>query len=423
VALRDTGTSRDLGDPLAPGLLLGLSMATAARRSSIDARHERARPRWKRFVGRSRRAFSRSGRSLLAIALLLVAARVALPFAVEHYLNRRLARLEGYRGHVEDVDIALLRGAYRLEGLVIHKTGDDVPVPFFRAPAIDISVEWKALLDGAVVAEIVMEHPELNIVAERQTGEEADWRSAIDDMVPLTINRLEIRNGEVHYRDLGREPQVDMRVDRMRLVARNLSTVRDEGAELPARLHVDARVQRSGRLVADARLDPWDEEPTFNLALRLRDLPARELNPMLRAYAGVDAETGTFFLYSEIAAREGRFRGYVKPMAENFSVFQLGEEGDFFDVLGDFFVELVAEVFENHGTDRLAIHVPVQGSFDSPDVSGWAALGSALSNAFIRAIRHGLENPGEWGPDDEVGPRDSEHARESAEDLADPTGD
>jgi hypothetical protein len=351
-----------------------------------------------------------SAKVIVGIVLLLIAARIALPFVVKHVLNERLAQLEGYRGRIEDVDIALWRGAYRIEGLRIVKTGGDVPVPFFVAPSTDISIEWNALFDGKVVAEIVLSRPELNFVAagggsEEQTGEEADWRSAVDDMVPITINRFVIRNGEVHYRDYGSSPEVDLRVDRLALVARNLSTVRRRGEELPARVHVDARVQRSGRLVADARVDPWDEQPTFSLSLRLRELPARELNPMLRAYAGVDAEAGNFFLYSEIGAREGRFQGYVKPMAEGLSIFRPDEEGSFVDVLGDALVGLVAEVFENHGTDRLAIEVPVSGSFDSPQTDGWAAVGSALSNAFIRAIQHGLRNRAGWGPAEEEEPR------------------
>ncbi len=345
---------------------------------------------------RIRKTRPRVFKIVIATALFLVAARLALPHVVKHVLNDRLANLDGYAGHVDDVDIALYRGAYRLEGMRIVKTGGDVPVPFFSAPEIDISVEWMALLDGKVVAEVVIDRPEMNFVtagggSDAQMGQENDWRATVDEMVPLTINRLEVRGGEIHYRDFGASPEVDLRLDRLALVARNLSTERREGEEMPARIHIDARVQRSGRLVADARLDPWNEQPTFSLALRLRDLPATELNRFLRAYAGVDAEAGVFFLYAQVAAHRGRFHGIVKPIAEGLSLFRLDEDGGFFDVLGDAIVGLIAEVFENQGTDRLGTRVPISGTFESPVTDGWAAVGAVLSNAFIRAIRHGFD--------------------------------
>lgn len=401
-------------------------MARASTLGSLV--HRRARtPRLRAIAERVAMRLERGwAKTLIATIALIAAARIALPYVIEHYLDERLAALEGYTGDVADVDLALFRGAYRLEGIRIVKTDGGAPVPFFRAPAIDISLEWGALLDGRVVAEIVMERPELNVVTEgarRQTGEEADWRDAVDDMVPLTINRFVIRGGEVYYRDYTRDPQVNFRIDRLGLIARGLSNRPARGGALPARIHADARVQQSGRLVLDARLDPFAVEPTFNLALRLRELPATELNALLRPYAGVDAEGGTFFLYSEVRARQGRFRGYVKPMAEGLSLFRSDEEGTFFDVLGDALVQLVVEVFSNWGTDRLAVRVPISGTFESPETDGWAVVLSVLSNAFIRAIRHGLEDRGAWGPEQDIDLGGApDHQPDRASELGAPSG-
>jgi len=275
---------------------------------------------------------------------------------------------------------------------------------------IDLLVDWGELLKGRILAEVQIDRPVINFVvagggSRAQTGEEADWRGAVKDLVPITVHHLIVRGGEVHYRDFGSRPRLDMRVDRISAVAEGLSTERRPDGRLPARVHVDARVQRSGRLVADARLDPWKADPTFNLSLRMRGLPAREINPMLRAYAGVDAEGGTLFLYSELRARNGRFRGYVKPMAESLSIFRFDEDGDFLDKVGDALIGLVAQVFSNWKHARLAVMVPVSGSFSAPQTNGWAIIGSVLYNTFIRALRHGLDNQEGWRTD-------AEHARE-----------
>jgi ABC-type multidrug transport system fused ATPase/permease subunit len=73
---------------------------------------------------------------LIIIVVLLVALRIALPYISKSYINKMLANTPGYRGHVEDVDISLLRGAYALNDIVIKKaTGARVEFVFgFRRP-------------------------------------------------------------------------------------------------------------------------------------------------------------------------------------------------------------------------------------------------------------------------------------------------
>src|SRR3954464_5003025 len=95
---------------------------------------------------------SRKKRIILVIAgslvLLLIAFRIALPYILLRYVNRQLATIEGYRGHVDDIDVSLYRGAYTIKTIYLNKTGGAIPVPFFNADEIDLSVEWRALLNG-----------------------------------------------------------------------------------------------------------------------------------------------------------------------------------------------------------------------------------------------------------------------------------
>ena len=356
--------------------------------------------RWQRL-----RTFLWTGKAkvLLGIVGLLVLGRLALPWILKSVINDRLANMDGYSGRVLDVDVSLLRGAYVLDDLRIERVDEDVRVPFVEAERIDVSLEWLALFQGSVVAEIVAEHPVLNFVngARGQNGEGNDWRDTVDDLVPITINHFAVHDGEVHYRDFGSRPTVDLVAADLEVEATGLSTQQDEtGRRLPAHVEVSARVQRSGRLRATIDLDPWQERPTFDLALALERLPARELNRFLRAYAWVDAEGGDFFCYSEISSRRGNFQGYVKPMVEHLDLVEWGEHGDVVNVIADLVVQLVVDLFENHGTDRFATRVNVSGSFDEPGVSALQAVVGVLRNTFIEAFEHGLERgPSSWRPD------------------------
>ena len=90
---------------------------------------------------------------LLLLATLLVA-QLILPVVVKRVLNSQLEDMGDYTGHVEDVGIALYRGAYQIRDLRIARIADhQQPVPFFRTENIDIAVSWRALWHGYVGAQ------------------------------------------------------------------------------------------------------------------------------------------------------------------------------------------------------------------------------------------------------------------------------
>ena len=98
------------------------------------------------------------------LVVALITFRLMLPSILLRYVNRQLTLIDGYQGHVDDIDVSLYRGAYTIRGIKLDKTGGKIPVPFFSAESIDLSVEWRALFHGRVVAEIVTNKPELNFV-------------------------------------------------------------------------------------------------------------------------------------------------------------------------------------------------------------------------------------------------------------------
>ena len=187
--------------------------------------------------------------AILVVAVLVV--RAMLPIWVRDYVNRKLSEIEGYRGHVTDVDIHLWRGAYSIHNVDIKKTSGSVPVPFFSAPVIDLSVEWKALFNGALVGEINFERPKMNLVnAASKAGKQAPldepWTQKIRDLFPLKINRFTVNEGEVHYRDYSKTPDVDVVLDRLDIVATNLTNSRKLSETLNANIEMKGRPLAAG---------------------------------------------------------------------------------------------------------------------------------------------------------------------------------
>jgi len=335
-------------------------------------------------------------RILLGLVVLIVAARVAAPYVIKRVVNDKLAHLEGYRGHVEDVDLSLWRGAYQAEDLVIEKTDGKVPVPFIALDRLDLGVEWPALLDGNVVARVSVIRPQINFVkgptkATTQAGDENDWQETVKGLAPIRINKFKVVDGEVHYRDFHSSPRVDVILDHLNVTASNLSNSADAGGARPSPVTVNGTLMHSGRLSLEGDLDPFAKRPTFELSTRLEKLHLTQLNPFLRAYVNVDVNRGTFSVYSELHSKDGNFKGFVKPMMEHLDVLQWKKEDERpIDKLWEALVGGVAAVLKNQSKDRLATVIPLSGQIDDPDVHAWNAALSLLRNGFIEALRHDL---------------------------------
>jgi len=335
--------------------------------------------------------------TLFGLAVVLVALRAALPSIVLHYVNKELDGLEGYSGHVDDIDISLYRGAYQIQGIRIVKSNGRVPVPFFAAEELDISVEWGALLDGDIVAEIDLRRPRLNFVKgptekTSQTEPADNWTETVKELAPFNINRFSIHDGSVHYRDFHSDPKVNVYVQRLQGVARNLTNAEDLGGSLVATFEARALAMHSGRLKLEGSYNPYAKHPTFEVDASLTGLNIKQVNSFLKAYASIDAERGKLSVDTEIAASKGRFRGYVKPFIDDLQVLDWEKESEgFLTRIWEGVVEVAAEVLEDQDKDRIATRIPLSGKVDSPEADVWSTVGGLLKNAFLEALRRGLE--------------------------------
>jgi uncharacterized protein DUF748 len=336
----------------------------------------------------------------LALAILLVAARLALPGAIRMHLNHLLENNPRYEGRVGDVEVALYRGAYRIHDVEMRKRGGRVPVPFLEAPLIDVSVLWQALLRGRFVGEMVLEQPQLNFVAgpteaDRQTGVAGRWRRLVKGLFPVRFNRIEVRGGSIHFRNFRAKPAVNVYLKDVDLVAENLEDTQHTNARRAGRVAMRGRFEESGTLILRSTVEPDAREPSFDCDLIVRNADLRAWNDFLRAYAGVDVERGKLNLYGELLAENGAFRGYLKPFLKDVEVLGWNREVLEQSPLSsawEALVQAVLQVFRNRRDEDVASRIPIEGSAKAPEADFWPALGSALYNAFIDGLRPRLEH-------------------------------
>ncbi|HLO92551.1 MAG TPA: DUF748 domain-containing protein [Lentimicrobium sp.] len=334
---------------------------------------------------------------LVGILILLVIFRLFLPRIILHYANKSLAKLEGYYGHISDIDISLYRGAYQIDHIFINKvdSANGKRIPFFDTDLIELSIEWPALLDGSIVGQLEFLNPTLIFTKDKAEPKDVqkdttNFRALLKDLMPLKVNRFEITNGSIHYQDKSTKPVVDVKLDQLNVIALNLSSVRDT-AILPATIRATANVYK-GTLVLNVRLDPLADDPTFDLDAELKNTSLPEFNDFFKAYGKIDVNEGTFGLYTEIAAKDRKFKGYVKPVIKNLDV--LGPEDREDNILRKAWEAVagaVGEIFENQKKDQVATKVPLEGNFDDTTIGTWYAVTTVLKNAFIQALYPSLD--------------------------------
>ncbi len=331
--------------------------------------------------------------------ILIVVIRLVLPYVVLHYANKTLANMKGYYGHIQDVDLAIIRGAYKVDSIYLNKTDtiSGKQTPFFSASVINLSIEWKALFKGSIAGEVITDHPVLVFTKDKVEPKQiirdsADFRKVLDGFMPLDINRFEIRNGKVQYKDNTSTPKVDIEMNQLHLVAQNLRNSYDSSAVLPASVNATASVYE-GIFRLNARLNPMDNNPTFDMSAELKNTNLVKLNDFFQAYAKVDVNKGLFGLYSEVAAKDNAFAGYVKPLIQDLDI--LGKEDrkdNIFRKLWEGIAGGIGEVFQNQKKDQIATKIPFRGKLDSPRTNLWFAIGTILQNAFIHALQPSIDN-------------------------------
>jgi Domain of Unknown Function (DUF748) len=342
----------------------------------------------------------RRNKYLLIVAIVvvvLVGVRLAMEPVLLRYANQKLDALPAYGGHIDDLDLALLRGGYDLKGVEIVKTGAGQPVPFIKADRIEATVEWHSLLRGQLVAEGDLYRPQVNLIKaesakKSQLGEEVNWVDQFKQLFPFRFNTVRIHDGTVTFQAPGIKTQDALKAQHIDGTLSNLTNVADSTKETFARFGFTAEVLDGGKAKLDGSIDPLAVKPTFDLNLGLKNVQLPQVNPWLTRFIKADAEQGEFELYMELAAADGKFKGYAKPVMRDVNIYSSKEpEKNPLKRLWEGIVDIAAHIFENHQEDQVAARIPLSGTIEKPNADLFATIGSVLHNAFVGAFARSIE--------------------------------
>lgn len=205
----------------------------------------------------------------------------------------------------------------------------------------------------------------------------------------VNIEELRIQDGSVGYFNETVSPGYRLFLSNADVLVRRLT---NQATPEPAEVRIDGRFMGSGHTQMTSRFRPVAKVPEFDMSLEINntDLPA--LNDVFRAYGNFDVKEGKFSFFSELHAANGSVQGYIKPLFENMKVYDLEKDRDkpLFHQLYEVILGGVAALLENDRS-QVATKAEVAGRIDNPNVRTWQAILNLLRNAFVQAIRPGLD--------------------------------
>jgi Domain of Unknown Function (DUF748) len=185
---------------------------------------------------------------------------------MEHQIN---SSMKGYRVHVGRAYFHPLAFSLLLRDLTLTQDANPNP-PIANIGRLYASVHWRALLNGHLVGDLLIDQPKLyiNLTNIRKEAEskvplkEEGWQQAVESIYPLKINVFKINNGIVTYVDKG--PYQPLRLSRVIIEASNIRNIRFPEKVYPSIVHLEATIFDKGRLTLDGRAN-FLEEPHLGL--------------------------------------------------------------------------------------------------------------------------------------------------------------
>lgn len=229
--------------------------------------------------------------------------------------------------------------------------------------------------------------------AEKQTAAKAKETAKELANKPQTLIKAEtivIRKSEFGVVNKAKKPPYRIFLNDLTLEIKNFSNHFSEG---PAELNLFGKFMGSGETTAEATFRPEKKGPDFNLNIAIQDTRMTSMNDLFRAYGNFDVTAGLFSFYSEMAVRNGRINGYVKPLFKDMKVYdkRKDKEKSEFHKLYEKIIGGIIKLFENPQKE-VATQTPLRGNVTNPNASTWDIIINLIQNAFFRSILPGFEH-------------------------------
>ena len=264
-----------------------------------------------------------------------------------------------------------------------------------------VVLDTGSLLHRQLVSRVRIDHPKVTVNApphevkakvKRKAPELPDLPAELRRVIPARVDRVEVRSGELLYRDPSSPRNPEIWVHNIEAAVENVATRPALARGRPTTLSASATVGKSGHATLFVSADPFAKKLDFAGNLAIRGWRAAELYDLIEPATELQTPNGTVNLFAEWKARDGAISGGVKPVLENVSV-RPAKDGLGTKLkawLADKGLHLFADRVP--GRNAVATVIPIEGRLDHPDVQLWPTIFGVVRNAFVEGVTTGFGN-------------------------------
>lgn len=295
------------------------------------------------------------------------------------------------RIEIADMDLGYFKPIARKHNVILNKGTLSLVGQFEYAPTVRTAILDKATVRGVHVEYV---HTPATKPAERTVAKktvQAAVETADEPTLTLRINRVDVVDADVAYVNKAKD-KGDYRVF-LSNASLSLQNISNQSAQGVGRAVLRGKFMGSGDAEATGSFRSSPKGPQFDLKLAVDNTNLVDMNAILAAHAGFDVTAGVFSLYSELAARDGRISGYVKPLFRDVVAYDPQQDRDkgFGHKLKERVVGVVSKILENRPRSEVATRAEVSGRLDQPNTNAMQVVLKLIQNAFFQAILPGFE--------------------------------
>lgn len=318
-----------------------------------------------------------------------------VPLVLVPLLNRKMRRMPDFGGRIRRLYVNVFDATFSIHDLRIAKKEEFVPVGFLTFDHIHVALrvyKRKMLVDIRIrscgvnlVRGIDEPHSQLRL--------NKAWMDFIRSLMRLNVNRLEVENGVARFHTYHTEPKIEVLMDNIKITVKDLDMLARAGDPLPSDVTMTAHIH-GGELSLNGTMAPLARYPTFDLNAELHGLQLTEINNVLLVLAGMDVSRGELSFSAELASKERKLWGYVKPVVTDLKMFSRKSDrhGSFKKMVKELLVDGLVGIFKNRHKNQVGTKITIDGEITDPDINLWSAIGCVLRNAFVQSIIPQVEN-------------------------------
>lgn len=324
-------------------------------------------------------------RWLLVVAIVLLALRALTPVIAVRAINWAIdEKLTAYQGELQDVDLALYRGAYVLENLSLRKVDAPESAPdFLHIEKIDMSLAWRALLRGRILADLTISEPTVNVgrdaFKKKKPLDEPkkNWRETLESIVPIDLERLEVRSGKLNFFYEGFSAKDPVSFSNVNFTLSDMRT-RDAGL---SPFSFDAVLQQQAGVLISGKMDFLSKVPKLDADFRLEKLQLTTINEALMKTVPLNVTRGVLSVYGEAVMKGKAVDGYAKFFLKDADIITMEKDlkgGK--RIFAEFATGFANWFLENEKKDLVAFRLPFLRRGTKWKFELEKALSSALEN-------------------------------------------